>query len=188
MAFVWLLQEFQRVLGSKQPSYDSLMKQGKELVVKSSDDSDTQTIGTMLTSLKSKWTNVCGKSVDRWEIWLPYLTATLHLWVPVGTCKYLWAPVSTCGHLWAPVSTRGHLWVPASTGVLCHIGSASWRSHCCLVVSSRMHCKPCSAGCSKLNRSSPMSRMSTVTLRPWPSYLTSRRWVDRLLIATPVSS
>lgn len=65
MAFVWLLQEFQRVLGSKQPSYDSLMKQGKELVVKSSDDSDTQTIGTMLTSLKSKWTNVCGKSVDR---------------------------------------------------------------------------------------------------------------------------
>lgn len=62
---VALPQEFQRVLGSKQPSYDSLMKQGRDLVVKSSDDSDTQTIGAMLTSLKSKWTSVCGKSVDR---------------------------------------------------------------------------------------------------------------------------
>ena len=42
-----------------------LMRQGKELLVKSTDETDTQTIGAMLTSLKSKWTNVCGKSIDR---------------------------------------------------------------------------------------------------------------------------
>lgn len=58
-------KDFQRALQSKQPTYDTLMRQGKDLVVKSSDESDTQTIGAMLTSLKSKWTNVYGKSVDR---------------------------------------------------------------------------------------------------------------------------
>jgi len=59
-------QEFQRALGSKQPTYDLVMKQGKEQLVKSTLENDTQTIGDMLTSLKSKWTSVCGKSVDRW--------------------------------------------------------------------------------------------------------------------------
>ncbi|KAF6032059.1 MACF1 [Bugula neritina] len=55
----------QRALGSKQPTYDLVMKQGKEQLVKSTLENDTQTIGDMLTSLKSKWTSVCGKSVDR---------------------------------------------------------------------------------------------------------------------------
>ena len=33
--------------------------------MRATDDNDTQTIGAMLTSLKGKWTNVCGKSIER---------------------------------------------------------------------------------------------------------------------------
>lgn len=57
-------KEFQKMLGSKQPFYDSTMKMGKSLLTKAP-KSDENTLKQMLTDLKNKWNDVCQKSVDR---------------------------------------------------------------------------------------------------------------------------
>jgi len=78
-------RELQRTLGSKQPTFDGVLRIGRSLQQKSDqaktrrdaaraagsapaeeeDVEDSQTIHSMLGDLKSKWTSVCNKSVDR---------------------------------------------------------------------------------------------------------------------------
>ena len=57
-------KEFQKQLGAKQPTYDMTMKMGKNIQNKAP-KSDDEIIKNMLTELKTKWSNVCQKSVDR---------------------------------------------------------------------------------------------------------------------------
>lgn len=57
-------KEFQKALGAKQIAYDSTMKCGKQLKDKAPKP-DEPVIRQMLGELKSKWTTVCSKSVDR---------------------------------------------------------------------------------------------------------------------------
>ncbi|XP_047739188.1 dystonin [Hyalella azteca] len=57
-------KEFQKQLGAKQPMYDMTLKMGKNIQNKAP-KSDEETIKNMLAELKSKWSNVCQKSVDR---------------------------------------------------------------------------------------------------------------------------
>lgn len=57
-------KEFQKALGAKQSAYDSTMKCGKQLKDKAPKP-DEPVIRQMLGELKSKWTTVCSKSVDR---------------------------------------------------------------------------------------------------------------------------
>ncbi|XP_049879738.1 microtubule-actin cross-linking factor 1 isoform X17 [Pectinophora gossypiella] len=57
-------REFQKALAAKQPAYDQTMKTGKTLKDKAP-KADEPTLKTMLTDLKSKWTTVCSKAVDR---------------------------------------------------------------------------------------------------------------------------
>lgn len=57
-------QEFQRALGTKQANYDNTMKAGKHLKEKAP-KTDEPAIKQMLVDLKSKWTSVCSKSVER---------------------------------------------------------------------------------------------------------------------------
>ena len=57
-------KEFQRLLGSKQPQYDSTMKMGRGLKEKSP-KTDHQTLQDMMNELKNRWNTVCAKSVDR---------------------------------------------------------------------------------------------------------------------------
>ena len=57
-------KEFQRTLGSKQPNYDAVMRLGK-LVKDRAPKTDEPIIRQMMTDLKTKWTSVCNKSVDR---------------------------------------------------------------------------------------------------------------------------
>lgn len=57
-------KEFQKQLGAKQPMYDMTMKMGKNVQNKAP-KSDEEAIKNMLTELKTKWSNVCQKSVDR---------------------------------------------------------------------------------------------------------------------------
>ncbi|XP_060807170.1 uncharacterized protein LOC106135826 isoform X13 [Amyelois transitella] len=57
-------RDFQKALAAKQPSYDQTMKTGKQLKDKAP-KTDEPTLKTMLSDLKTKWTTVCSKAVDR---------------------------------------------------------------------------------------------------------------------------
>ncbi len=57
-------KEFQKELSSKQPMYDSTMKNGKALKDKAPKP-DEPVIKQMLTELKNKWLNVCNLSVEK---------------------------------------------------------------------------------------------------------------------------
>ena len=61
-----LFQEFQKSLGAKQPVYDNVCRTGRSLKDRCPEP-DTPVIEKMVTDLKHKWNNVCGKSVDRYE-------------------------------------------------------------------------------------------------------------------------
>ncbi|XP_063629073.1 dystonin isoform X7 [Cydia splendana] len=57
-------REFQKALAGKQPVYDQTQKVGKTLKDKAP-KTDEPTLRTMLQDLKTKWTTVCSKAVDR---------------------------------------------------------------------------------------------------------------------------
>ncbi|XP_074102800.1 dystonin-like protein short stop isoform X19 [Cotesia typhae] len=57
-------REIQKALGAKQGTYDTTMKNGKTLKDKAP-KTDEPALKELLNELKSKWTTVCGKSVDR---------------------------------------------------------------------------------------------------------------------------
>ena len=57
-------KEFQRLLGTKQPAFDSVTRLGRKLKDKCP-KTDVPVIQDMLSQLKAKWNNICGKSVDR---------------------------------------------------------------------------------------------------------------------------
>ncbi|KAF9797759.1 hypothetical protein SFRURICE_017954 [Spodoptera frugiperda] len=57
-------REFQKALASKQPVYDQTMKTGKQLKDKAP-KGDENTLKTMMSDMKTKWTTVCSKAVDR---------------------------------------------------------------------------------------------------------------------------
>ncbi|XP_052759146.1 uncharacterized protein LOC113511282 isoform X14 [Galleria mellonella] len=57
-------RDFQKALAAKQPAYDQTMKTGKQLKDKAP-KGDENTLKTMISDLKSKWTTVCSKAVDR---------------------------------------------------------------------------------------------------------------------------
>ncbi|XP_063369716.1 dystonin [Cydia amplana] len=57
-------REFQKALAAKQPVYDQTQKVGKTLKDKAP-KTDEPTLRTMLQDLKTKWTTVCSKAVDR---------------------------------------------------------------------------------------------------------------------------
>ncbi|XP_072947997.1 microtubule-actin cross-linking factor 1 isoform X8 [Epargyreus clarus] len=57
-------REFQKALAAKQPVYDQASKAGKALKDKAP-KADEPTLRTMLADLKTKWTTVCSKAVDR---------------------------------------------------------------------------------------------------------------------------
>lgn len=57
-------REFQKALASKQPAYDQTMKTGKQLKDKAP-KTDENTLKTMMSDMKTKWTTVCSKAVDR---------------------------------------------------------------------------------------------------------------------------
>ncbi|XP_063975577.1 dystonin isoform X37 [Diachasmimorpha longicaudata] len=57
-------REVQKALSAKQGTYDNTMKSGKTLKDKAP-KSDEPALKELLSELKSKWTTVCGKSVDR---------------------------------------------------------------------------------------------------------------------------
>lgn len=57
-------REIQKELSTKQGSYDTTMKNGKTLKDKAP-KSDEPALRELLNELKSKWTTVCNKSVDR---------------------------------------------------------------------------------------------------------------------------
>ncbi|XP_050668123.1 dystonin isoform X25 [Leptidea sinapis] len=57
-------REFQKALAAKQPAYDLTTKTGKNLKDKAP-KGDEPALREMLSDLKSKWTTVCSKAVDR---------------------------------------------------------------------------------------------------------------------------
>ncbi|XP_052740614.1 dystonin isoform X29 [Bicyclus anynana] len=57
-------REFQKALAAKQPVYDQTSKVGKQLKDKAP-KTDEPVLRNMLTDLKTKWTTVCSKAVDR---------------------------------------------------------------------------------------------------------------------------
>ncbi|XP_045505225.1 uncharacterized protein LOC123701748 isoform X5 [Colias croceus] len=57
-------REYQKALASKQPAYDQTSKTGKALKDRAP-KSDEPVLREMLADLKSKWTTVCSKAVDR---------------------------------------------------------------------------------------------------------------------------
>ncbi|RVE46942.1 hypothetical protein evm_008421 [Chilo suppressalis] len=57
-------RDFQKALGTKQPVYDQTMKTGKQLKDKAPKTDETA-LKNMLNDLKTKWTTVCSKAVDR---------------------------------------------------------------------------------------------------------------------------
>lgn len=57
-------REFQKALGAKQPAYDQTMKCGKQLKDKAPKP-DEPVLKQMLQELKSQWTTVCSKAVER---------------------------------------------------------------------------------------------------------------------------
>lgn len=58
-------KEFQRSLGAKQSSLDNIYRAGRTLKERCSKD-DVQEIQDLLSKLKTKWNNLCLKSVDRY--------------------------------------------------------------------------------------------------------------------------
>lgn len=57
-------KDFQKLLGGKQPVYDTLFKMGRALKDKAP-TSDVTALQTMLNTLKNKWNTVCSMSVER---------------------------------------------------------------------------------------------------------------------------
>jgi len=57
-------KDFQRVLGTKQPTFDSVMRMARTHKEKGTKD-DAEVFNNMQHTLKIKWNNLCGKSVDR---------------------------------------------------------------------------------------------------------------------------
>ncbi|XP_064074949.1 microtubule-actin cross-linking factor 1 isoform X24 [Vanessa tameamea] len=57
-------REFQKALAAKQPVYDQTSKTGKQLKDKAP-KTDEPVLRNMLSDLKTKWTTVCSKAVDR---------------------------------------------------------------------------------------------------------------------------
>jgi len=57
-------KEFQRALGAKQSVLDTVSRAGRSLRDRCS-KTDAVEIQDMLTKIKNKWNNLCGKSVDR---------------------------------------------------------------------------------------------------------------------------
>jgi len=57
-------KEFQRALGAKQSVLDAVNRAGRNLRDRCS-KTDAVEIQDMLTKIKNKWNNLCGKSVDR---------------------------------------------------------------------------------------------------------------------------
>ncbi|CAG9792786.1 unnamed protein product [Diatraea saccharalis] len=57
-------RDFQKALGAKQSIYDQTMKTGKQLKDKAPKTDETP-LKNMLNDLKTKWTTVCSKAVDR---------------------------------------------------------------------------------------------------------------------------
>ena len=68
---VFISQEFQKSLGSKQPIYDNVNRAGRSVKERSPEE-DHQVIQDKLHDLKEKWNSVCGKSVDRF-VFNPFL-------------------------------------------------------------------------------------------------------------------
>ena len=57
-------KDFQRALGTKQPSLDAVTRMGRTLRDRGV-RTDAQGFNDMLSTLKQKWNGLCGKSVDR---------------------------------------------------------------------------------------------------------------------------
>ncbi len=57
-------KDFQRMLGAKQPAYDSVIRMGRHLK-DICPKSDIPVIHDMIMELKNKWNTLCAKSVDR---------------------------------------------------------------------------------------------------------------------------
>ncbi|XP_041359579.1 microtubule-actin cross-linking factor 1, isoforms 1/2/3/5-like isoform X10 [Gigantopelta aegis] len=57
-------KEFQKKLGSKQPKFDTVNRTGRVLKERCPPE-DGPVIQQMLNDLKTRWNNICGKSVDR---------------------------------------------------------------------------------------------------------------------------
>jgi len=57
-------KDFQRALGAKQSVLDAVNRAGRILRDRCS-KSDATELQDMLTRIKNKWNNLCGKSVDR---------------------------------------------------------------------------------------------------------------------------
>jgi len=58
-------KEFQRALGAKQSVLDAVNRSGRHLRDRCS-KTDAHEIQDMLSKIKNKWNNLCGKSVDRY--------------------------------------------------------------------------------------------------------------------------
>ncbi|XP_034017058.1 microtubule-actin cross-linking factor 1 isoform X22 [Thalassophryne amazonica] len=58
-------KEFQKVLGSKQPVYDTTARSGKAMRDKAQLPADTQKLDLLVGEIRDKWDTVCGKSVER---------------------------------------------------------------------------------------------------------------------------
>lgn len=54
-------------MAAKQPVYDQTMKSGKQLKDKAP-KSDENTLKTMMSDMKTKWTTVCSKAVERFVV------------------------------------------------------------------------------------------------------------------------
>lgn len=61
----YLIQEFQKALGSKHSVYDTTARTGRALKDKTVLQDDKQKLDDMLSELRDKWDTVCGKSVER---------------------------------------------------------------------------------------------------------------------------
>lgn len=62
-------REFQKMLGTKQLAYDTVNARGRSLKERGP-KSDTPVLQEMLLALKNKWNSLCGKSVDRFQLFL----------------------------------------------------------------------------------------------------------------------
>lgn len=60
----FLLQEFQKELGTRQPTFDTAMKLGKQLK-DHAPKSEQPVVQDMLNTLREKWNALCNRSIDR---------------------------------------------------------------------------------------------------------------------------
>ena len=60
-------KEFQRMLGAKQPTLDSVVRLGRNLKDRSPKP-DHPVLQEMINELKTKWNSICAKSVDRYVL------------------------------------------------------------------------------------------------------------------------